>query len=575
MFFTEEKLEQIRRGVDIVELISGYLALRKSGGNFVGLCPFHVEKTPSFTVNRDKGIFYCFGCHAGGNVITFLMRMENLSFPEAARRLAIKAGVELPSRARGPGAEALQQMYRINELAAQYYHHLLMRGEEGREYLKGRGVEPTTISQFKLGYAPKGWENLVNYLNGERVSLPLTARLGLIIAKKGEGYFDRFRHRLIFPIFDVKGRVIGFGGRALGDEEPKYLNSPDSPIYKKGESLYGIHLAAPEMKAKGSAILVEGYFDLLSLYQGGIKNVVAPLGTALTRRQGEIIKGYCPSLFLLYDADTSGQQAARRSMELLLNSKLDTRVAILPAGEDPDSLIRREGAGAIDASIRSSKPLVDFLIGEATKELSPQDPRQRSLIVARVLEVLERMEDRIEQAGHIDRLAERLNLKPELILSALNRRQTGQGGPEPIKPSASPNREELLIALILGRPKGIERVMEEQVVGMMADPTLKGLAGLIIKNYQEGRATDPASLNDLVEEEAERSALCRLSLLTPAGDETRGAMADCIRGIKRDHLKKRERELLTAIREADMRGDQELLKRLLKEKKELDNIIGE
>ncbi|HOW57138.1 MAG TPA: DNA primase, partial [Smithellaceae bacterium] len=341
MRFDDSKIEEIKSRLDIVELVSEYLTLKKAGRNFVGSCPFHQEKTPSFTVNREKQIFYCFGCGEGGNAITFLMKIANMTFPEALKSLAEKTGVVLPPRTasrEGRGKDSLREsIVDLNRRAAQYYVRELYgpAGREAREYLQKREITEETINNFRLGYAPENWRSLTDYLDGSGLSLKIAEQAGLVVAGKDGGYYDRFRGRLIFPIENIFGEVIAFGGRILAKGEPKYLNSPESPVYIKGKNLYGLVKAKEEIRKKGCALIVEGYFDLISLWNAGIGNVVATLGTALTRDHLDLLRRYTVDVVALFDPDEAGRKALDRSLDLFLAADMRARALILPGEDDP------------------------------------------------------------------------------------------------------------------------------------------------------------------------------------------------------------------------------------------------
>lgn len=350
-----DQVAEIKSRVDIVELISEYVTLKKAGRNFLGLCPFHNEKTPSFTVNRERQMFYCFGCGEKGDVFAFLMRLNNASFPETLTLLARRAGVVLPpSSSHRDGKSTLnarEQIIQVNQSAAAYYRDTLFSpaGKEALAYLRGRGLKESTIEAFGLGYAPEGWRNLRHHLERKKVSLKPAREAGLIIAKEDrpDVLYDRFRNRVMFPVRDVDGRIIAFGGRILGEGEPKYLNSPESPAYTKGRQLYGLSQAKEAIRRSGYAILVEGYFDLIVLWNAGITNVVATLGTALTRDHLSLIRRYAERVAVLFDGDEAGRKALARSVELFVAAHMDARAVVLPEGLDPDDFVRRHGGDAL------------------------------------------------------------------------------------------------------------------------------------------------------------------------------------------------------------------------------------
>lgn len=342
-FIPDDKVADVRNAANVVDVISEYIDLKRTGKNFLGLCPFHAEKKPSFTVNEEKQIFHCFGCGQGGNVLTFVMLYHNLNFPEAVRFLANKYGIEISTRDMAPDQKRQlkqkEMLFDINQEAAAYFKAMLLESPLGglaRAYLKKREMTPQVIDRFCLGYAPGGWRNLVRHFSRKGISLKGAEKAGLIIPKR-EGYYDRFRDRIIFPIVDIHQRVVGFGGRSLDESLPKYLNSPETPVYHKSQTLYGLDAAKQTCRQAGCAFVVEGYFDVLALNCHGIHNAVATLGTALSREHIRILRGYAAQVNVVFDSDEAGIKAAERSLPLFVEEKVDARVMRLPEGKDPDS----------------------------------------------------------------------------------------------------------------------------------------------------------------------------------------------------------------------------------------------
>lgn len=370
MSIPRETIEIIRDRAHIEDIVRKYVpSLQKKGKNFVGLCPFHKEKTPSFTVSPDKQIFYCFGCHAGGNVYTFISKIERLNFPESVRFLGGLVGVSVrddADTANPREAAESDVMKKLNRLAAAHYHAAIKsdQGGEGREYILERGITSAAIDEFKLGYAPGEWDFLTSYLKSRRAPMNLALKLGLVSSSDKNGrtvVYDRFRKRIVFPIFNQKNEIIGFGGRIIGNGDPKYLNSPESELFSKGSILYGFNIAREHIADLKRAIVVEGYLDVIGCHQAGIKNVVAPLGTALTTQQVRLLSRYCNEIVLLFDADSAGIKASLRSLEIMKDVNVEARVAILPEG-DPFDYIRKKGMREFMAIVDSSMNPVDFKI---------------------------------------------------------------------------------------------------------------------------------------------------------------------------------------------------------------------
>ena len=347
--YSDDILNEIARANDIVEVVSQYFPLKRAGKEFKALCPFHAEKTPSFNVNPSKQIFKCFGCGRGGGVFSFVMAKENLTFPEAVRMLAERAGIDLGNRVQSQeGAGARRQVRDVLEWAAQRFEAGLKHptaGAPGREYLDSRAITAETIARFRIGFAPAGWDNLLRAAERDGITVDLLESAGLVIKRENEsGYYDRFRGRVIFPILDTLNRPVGFGGRALGDDEPKYLNSPETAIFHKGEALYGLAQARQAIDAARQVIVVEGYFDVIMPHQVGVQNVVATLGTALTEEHVRVLKRYADEAVLVFDSDLAGQRAADKGLELFLAGDVKISIAVVPSGKDPYDFCRAEGA---------------------------------------------------------------------------------------------------------------------------------------------------------------------------------------------------------------------------------------
>jgi len=332
----EEIIEDIKARANIVEIVSEYVSLKKTGRNFVGLCPFHKEKSPSFTVNPEKQIFYCFGCGEGGNAVTFIMKTNEMTYPEAIRRLAARLGIIIPERKVTPSekrrASDREKLNRINAMASAHFskNFASTRGKVARDYMTKRGMDEAIIKDFRVGYSFDEWRNLKDFYERNGVPLALVEKAGLIIGKDNGQFYDRFRGRLIFPIVDLNGNVIAFGGSVLGVGEPKYLNSPESPVYSKGKTLYGLYQTKDDIRKSDFAIIVEGYFDLISLWSSGIRNVIATLGTALTKNQIELVRRFTRNIVILFDPDEGGRSAVERSLQLFLEEKIHAKVVVLP-----------------------------------------------------------------------------------------------------------------------------------------------------------------------------------------------------------------------------------------------------
>lgn len=430
MPFDRQSVDDLRAQADIVRVIGAYVALRKRGANYVACCPFHTEKTPSFNVHPGKQVFKCFGCGVGGDVFTFVMRMEGVAFAEAVRMVAEACGLPLPETRPAPPdagreAEERERLLHLHTLAARFFQEQLARPENyaAREYLAAREVGEATIAALGLGYAPDRWEGLSAFLRAHGATDAELERSGLVAAKEGGGRYDRFRGRVMFPIADSQGRVIAFGGRTLGDGEPKYLNSPETPLYVKGKHLFGLHLTKEAVRRAGFAILVEGYMDFVRLYQAGVRNVVAALGTALTEAQVRQLRRYLetPKVVLNFDGDRAGRAAVRRNCELLLEHGFLVSVLHLPEGKDPDAFVRAHGVGEYRARLKRSQPLIEYLADAARFEYDLSRPSGRAQAVNAVLPYIVKIEDDIERDLATECLADRLQLNADTLRSELRR----------------------------------------------------------------------------------------------------------------------------------------------------------
>jgi DNA primase len=440
VFIPEEKISEIKNAADIVDIVSEAVLLKKAGKNHLGLCPFHSEKTPSFTVSPDKQIFYCFGCGSGGNVFSFLMKQEGLSFPEAARRLGKRYGIDIPDRPLSSEQKKKigerESLFDINRRAMEFYHQTLKdsgAGQVARTYLEKRGISQKTIDDFKLGYARDGWDHLLNFFSKKHISPLLLEKSGLVLPKKNKsGYYDRFRNRIIFPIYDASMQVVGFGGRVLDDALPKYLNSPETPVYNKRRSLYGIQRAKEKCRSAGTAFIVEGYLDVLALHQHGVENSVATLGTALTSDHIRFLTRFAGRMILVYDSDDAGIRSAKRCVEtfwkehvdfrrqdVFREENADTHILVLPAGHDPDSFIFDQGPESFLKAAANAPGIITFLMNCAIDKhgLSTEG---KVRIIKEMQEPLAAINDRVAQSLYIQQLAERIGIAENAVLERIS-----------------------------------------------------------------------------------------------------------------------------------------------------------
>lgn len=429
MFIPDHKIEEVRAASDIVDIVSDYVRLKKRGSNYFGLCPFHHEKTPSFSVNPSMGIYKCFGCSKGGNVFQFVMEMESIGFPETVRMLAERAGIPLPEQEEErEEASEIESIYHALRFAARFFYDQLTQTEAGKPalaYLTGRGFAPRTIKQFGLGYAPDRWDALLKEAEQNHVAPEMLEKAGLALPRKeGEGYYDRFRGRVIFPIFSHVGKVLGFGGRIMttAPDQPKYINSPETKVYNKSRVLYGLYQAKHAIRKSEEVILVEGYTDVISMHQGGVGNVVASSGTALTPEQVKVIGRYAKRVLLLYDADTAGADAALRGIDLVLAQGLSAYAVALPGGDDPDSYVREHGGEAFQEYAKKHRQdFAAFIYGMARRRGQLDTPEGQAETMHALLASVARIPDPLMQETFMRRASEVLEV-PDMQLRPVLRK---------------------------------------------------------------------------------------------------------------------------------------------------------
>jgi DNA primase len=580
VYVDKSKIEEIKNRADIVDLVSEYLTLKKAGRNFTGLCPFHQEKTPSFSVNRDKQIFYCFGCGEGGNVITFLMKIADKTFPEAIEYLAEKTGVVLPPMSWGKEGRQKDSLkdgiINLNLKVAQQFSRNLSSptGTAARKYLQNRGIAEEIIKQFRLGYVPDTWRSLTDYIEGNGFSMKLAEQSGLVIAGKEGSFYDRFRGRLIFPIENVFGEIVAFGGRVLEKGEPKYLNSPESPVYTKGRNLYGLNKAKEEIRKRGFALIVEGYFDLISLWNAGICNVVATLGTALTREHIELLRRYTVEVVALFDPDEAGIKALDRSLELFLSTQMRARALILPGGYDPDDYVRKFGKEKMEELISRSQPLSDYYIENVLGSGKTFEDKRDMIKTA--MEFIDKISDKKEKDLFIKRIAEKTGINEELLIKETykNAPQGEQKGGKTKQPVNINNDvvELHLIQLMLEYPQKITQVENENILDYFLQPDLQNLGKKIIDAYKLLGFIDIGVILSANENASLRERIFQSMMKALPADDTmlEKVFADNVRQIKRKCYKEQHRQIKLKLSKAQENGNEDLLNKLLYEK---ENIL--
>jgi len=575
-----EIVEEVKNRTDILSLVSEYVTLRKAGRNYVGLCPFHKEKTPSFSVNQDKQIFYCFGCGEGGNALTFLMKINSMAFPEAVRQLARKAGVRIPekplTKEDRERFSQREQLFRLNEVVAEFYERNMLSavGERARVYIRDRGIDPKTAKAFRLGYAPEGWKALYEYLSKKGVPLKLAEEAGLILPRSdGSTYYDRFRGRLMFPIEDVQGHIVAFGGRILGDGEPKYMNSPESPVYIKGKNLYGLGKAREEIRGRGSAVLVEGYFDFLSLWNAGIRNVVASLGTALTREHVDLLRRFTGQIAAVFDPDEAGRKALARSIELLIAGNLEAKAVVLPDGLDPDAFVRKKGREEFESILDHADNMVDYYIDSVLKSEGSIVGDRRAFREAAAFIV--RFDDAVVRDLFVKRVAERLGVDEFLLKKEVQTGRSAGGSAE--KSSEAPSAktgdpsdalELKIIRMMLQYPDRIPAAAESGILQYLKEEDAGAVAKAIIDSRRSVGKVDVASLVDGFRQPDDRRRMMQwiMEKEAPLEEQVIDQMfADAIRQLKKRWYRDRHKELKLKLGKAERAGDDEMCHSLLTE----------
>ncbi len=556
-FIPEDKLLEIKDAASIEEVVGQYVKLEQKGRNLLGLCPFHSETKPSFTVAPEKGIFHCFGCSAGGNVFSFLMQYHRLSFPEAVQELARRYGIPLSLKDLGPeGAQQAKKRtkaYEANAAAAAFYAATLgsSEGKPGREYLTKRGLTPEIIRAFQLGYAVDEWDALRRHFQNRGISLELAQEVGLLMPRDRGGFYDRFRGRIIFPIFDRQSRVIAFGGRIVGEGEPKYLNSPESSLYSKGRTLYGLPQAAPALRATGVALVVEGYLDLIALQVHGVANVLATLGTALTREQVRLLKSLADKVVLVYDGDTAGARAMKRAFPLFAQENLAVRALPLPAGLDPDSYAQAHGVEIFRTGWESAQPWFSYLLEDliATHGL---DIEGRVAVLSELRPYVQALSDPVEQDLWLRATSERLGVDAAALRKSLTSLAPISAARLDPTRSIVVDQEKKLLRWVLAHSEAVSPEELEEWTEEFKNPELKGLLELIITSYREYGRMDHVLLVQQATGETQRQHICALTLEEDESDGPAGDFlaADWRRDLKVKHLKKARARLKARLKNA-------------------------
>ncbi len=518
--YSPEQVELVNSSNDIVEVISQYLPLKRAGRNFKALCPFHAEKTPSFNVSPEKQIFHCFGCGAGGDVIAFVMRKENMTFPEAVRHLARRANITLPE-ADPRAASRREKLYALTAEAADFYHWGLTRsrsGERARAYLQSRKIADAVIENFSLGYAQPGWETFLGRARKKGYPDELLVEAGLAISReKGGGCYDRFRNRLIVPIRDVRGRPIAFGGRVLDDSLPKYINSPETPLFHKGHVLYGLDRARAAIGKAGEAIVGEGYFDVIRAHQEGVENMVCAQGTAFTETQAQILKRYTDKVVVAFDADPAGLAAALRGLAVFLEKNFEVRIIVLPRGEDPDSYIRKNSAAAFRELAAASPPLLDFKLDWLCRHHDLSSDRGRVAVLRDMLESISRIENAVLRETYARKLASRLEVSPEAVWEEFGKRDSPSGSVPagPAEPAEKIDKYQARLLKFLIEDDNFLKRFAGMLSPAAFSPSLQPVVSLVLELFRQGQLPLSRTLVAALRNRKEQEMVSRW-LLEPA-----------------------------------------------------------
>lgn len=556
----EEKILEIRSRSSIVEIVSDHLALKKVGRNYVGLCPFHGEKTPSFTVNEEKGIFHCFGCGAGGDVFHFLMRHDHLTFPEAVERVGKRYGILVESADRRGDGEGREALYDLNEKAAAFFHRALFHHPEGKralDYLRSRGIEERSARTFRLGYAPQAGQEFLAFLRREGISLKSALRLGLISEKGPEHYADKFSGRLIFPIFNAGGKIVGFGARVIGEGWPKYLNSAETPLFRKAQHLYGLFHARQAIGEADRVIVVEGYLDVVALHQSGIVYAVATLGTALTADHVRALGRYTKNIIALFDGDDAGRKAAARSFEIFVEGGLFGRAAFLPGGEDPDSFVRTRGKAALEQVIGEAVPLADYYL-KFVEERYGRSLEAKSQIAREVSRLLGKVQNPLDADLLARRAVDFLGIREELLRSPSRASRRSNPPATPWPGAREDLAERSFVSLLLRFPSLLGRLEAERDFERLLSSEWSEVVKKIFSLWQARASLDSPLLTQKLPPER-ASEIAELILQAESLDERDGErmFEDCLFYLRRRYLRQLERDLRREIRSAEERSDEE------------------
>ena len=583
--YSEEIIEEVRQANDIIDVISQYIHLKRSGRNYFGLCPFHNEKSPSFSVSPDKQIFHCFGCGVGGNVFTFLMKIEGVNFIEALQMLAERAQIQLPALSNNVDSikeELKEKIYQINEFTANYYHQKLYLPESkiAQEYIKKRKLSNETLKSFRIGFSGK-FDELYKELIKQGFKEREILESGLVNKNEQGKFIDRYRNRLMFPICDARGKVIAFGGRVLDDSKPKYINSPENVVYSKGRHLFGLNVAKKSDTKK--LLIVEGYMDVISLHQRGITNVVAPLGTALTQQQGWLLRKNTEQIILSFDSDGAGQTAINRSIEILQNMGCDIRVLQMEGAKDPDEYIIKYGNARFQALIDKALSIVEFKVKQLRKNLDLENTVDKIKFLNEIAKLIAKIDNSMEREVYIDKIARTYNVSKEAIYAEVNKLSyadnKGQKILEQAKapkihlksvekevPEAIEKRENTILSIVLRGDLSIFQIIKQNILPEDFKSKLnKKIAQKVYEELEKGNSNINAIIDDLSEEE--QSHITMIMAQDDGIEDIEKAIDELMQAYQKQKLNERKYEILTLLEDEGQKNNKKELE------KELSNII--
>ncbi len=568
--YSDEIIEEVRQTNDIVDIISQYVHLKRSGRNFFGLCPFHNEKSPSFSVSPDKQIFHCFGCGVGGNVFTFLMKIEGINFIEAVQSLAERANIQLPTLENSIDSareELKAKVYKVNEFTANFYHENLYKpsAKEAQEYIKRRKMTNEILKSFQIGFSGK-FDELYKTLKAHGFNDPEILESGLVNRNENGTYIDRYRNRLMFPICDARGRVIAFGGRVLDDSKPKYINSPENIVYSKGRNLFGLNVAKKSQEIKKRILIVEGYMDVISLHQRGINNVVAPLGTALTQQQGWLLRKNSEQIVLSFDSDEAGLQAKLRALDILQNMGCDIRVLQMEGAKDPDEYIVKYGNARFQNLIDKSLSVIEFKVKILKKNLNLENTNDKIKFLNEIAKLISKVENNIEREIYIEKISKEYEISKEAIYAEVNKLSYAGNKSEKIldKPKpvaihkkieneisqATKKRENTVLAILLMGDLNVFQIIKQNIdVKDFKSELNKQIAQILYEEFEKGNSNINAILDKMGEEE--QSHITEILADDYELDDIEKAIDDVMQKYEKEKLNERKLQIIQLLEEPE------------------------